>query len=422
MDDFEKENPEKPHGSMHYMPTTEEMNAACVDMSGDSFGSVIWHTLDNDFSTDIGFPEYNEDRYEYYYKGIGEDSILNRIKGIKKRYMNFFDYQNALDTYNEYMEYLYDIYGSKKILKKMIKLELVTEDIPKKPTLKNTKANRDYIKYGIMPSQRMGDEDPYDNDEFRADIERQFPVTQEDLDEMERLADPLRELTKEERKYYKREAKFAKAAAANLSGTRRRKSIFSRNRVRNSGDMIAELFTMLGDPDRPNAPYVPKEMSRQSLWEIYADDRWEHPDEYYDAGEMTDEEYQEIDNEKNDMFVENVNGRLVKSRDARYLKVLEDMISEGFNMDAYMPSVKRYRLLGKLNVSQGIDGLSRKEKARWRKKHKKDREKLERSAREDRDIMNILTRHCNSSTKKKLKALTNDDGSLDLFKGFPTFD
>ena len=112
---------------------------------------------------DERFPEFlftfisNDFGDNYYKRGLADSPLLKEAKRIRRKYNDFFDYSDAMETYQEYMDMLAEKYGSIKTVKLSAKHGTLDEYVPPKPRLKNTKKNRLLASSGIMPSRQVGD-------------------------------------------------------------------------------------------------------------------------------------------------------------------------------------------------------------------------------------------------------------------------
>lgn len=90
-----------------------------------------------------------------YHRLDGEPSseLERRVRKIRRRYKNIHEYRQAVLDYNEWMEYLVDIYGGEKRFKVYEKNDEIYHYIPNKPRLKMNKELKFYAKHGIVPSE-----------------------------------------------------------------------------------------------------------------------------------------------------------------------------------------------------------------------------------------------------------------------------
>ena len=127
-----------------YLEYLEDLRRV-ADADDDYFPDFLFNFLSNDFGDN------------YYQRGIAETPLLADAKKIRRKYSDFFDYIDAMEIYDQYMDMLAEKYGSKKIVKHSAKEGYLEEYVPPKPRLKNTRKNRQLAANGIIPSRRVVD-------------------------------------------------------------------------------------------------------------------------------------------------------------------------------------------------------------------------------------------------------------------------
>lgn len=113
--------------------------------------------LSKPFEEDFNFNEVLvQDFDDDYHKEKDPEMVLyNKAKGLLNQYSNYTLYEEAIETYEQYMETLYEKYGGKKYFKKMFKSGLIDEFIPTKPILRRTSTITNLIKYGVHNANFM---------------------------------------------------------------------------------------------------------------------------------------------------------------------------------------------------------------------------------------------------------------------------
>lgn len=106
-------------------------------------------------NTDFLLTSYVLDYGDNYHKQEGEPSseLERDARKIRRRYRNQHEYLTALATYNEYMSLVIEKHGGKRFFKLKLKAGQITDFIPHKPRMKNTKLNRTLEKYGVVISE-----------------------------------------------------------------------------------------------------------------------------------------------------------------------------------------------------------------------------------------------------------------------------
>lgn len=97
------------------------------------------------------------DGEDYYSQGIAESPLLKEAKKIRRKYSDYFDFQDALEAYDTYMKLLAEKYGyySAKAVSKAAKNGMIEDYVPPKPRLKNSRKNRTLAMSGMVPSRKV---------------------------------------------------------------------------------------------------------------------------------------------------------------------------------------------------------------------------------------------------------------------------
>lgn len=104
---------------------------------------------------------FRDDDYHKYPNEAMMDDLEKKARKLRRRYRNLIDYQDAMETYKEYMMALSIKtcgYGKKNHERFIMMLELDQVDayIPGEPQLKNTRLNRQLLKTGGIVSRGTG--------------------------------------------------------------------------------------------------------------------------------------------------------------------------------------------------------------------------------------------------------------------------
>lgn len=91
------------------------------------------------------------------------ESLLYRVKKIKRKYTNWFDYTEACKLYDDYMTHLFDKYGGKDQFDLQCLLGRMNDYIPNYPELRKTRKNKYYRKNRITKDMVEFDEVEIDN-------------------------------------------------------------------------------------------------------------------------------------------------------------------------------------------------------------------------------------------------------------------
>lgn len=85
------------------------------------------------------------------------DSVLSKVKMIRKRYTDWFRYQDAIELYDRYMKNLFQKYGGKKQFKLAVLLGQMRDYIPNYPELRKTKRNKYFIENRVRANYVLGE-------------------------------------------------------------------------------------------------------------------------------------------------------------------------------------------------------------------------------------------------------------------------
>jgi len=310
-------------------------------------------------------PLFNDFEDNYYKKSIVDDTLSINVRGLRRKYSNFFDYCDALTIYNEFMEKLVDKYGSMSIIKNGLKVGLLEEAVPPKPKLKNTRRNREFLRAKTIPSRPIRTES-LSEDEYVDMARSAFPNQfGENIDE----AAMFTKLDPKTRKLVKR-------MQEKLAGSERRKNLYRTTGNNNGADFIVEYLNQAtkGYYDESG---VHKE---HSLLEIIAEEEKYAmlPPELVDA---------QLTGNKSKI----VNGRLVRSDEYAQIEIMKELYSVGIDVLGNLSKSMNKQSIKMIRSSIG-DGepMTKKELRRMKQQHKKDQQMIERRRDSDRTLERAL--------------------------------
>ena len=81
--------------------------------------------------------------------------LLNQARNLLNQYHDVNRYNDAMEIYNEYMNYLYDKYGGYNVFKGLQMCGLIEDFVPTKPALKKTERVKKLLNYGIFNANFM---------------------------------------------------------------------------------------------------------------------------------------------------------------------------------------------------------------------------------------------------------------------------
>ena len=106
----------------------------------------------NEYKNPLYIPRIHDFGDDYHLPDVDEDINqlpMTKVKKIRRRYQNWFDYLEACDLYDNYVSGLKEKYGGDANFKLAMLLGNVREYLPNYPELKKSKRNRYYYKHRI---------------------------------------------------------------------------------------------------------------------------------------------------------------------------------------------------------------------------------------------------------------------------------
>ena len=327
---------------------------AVAQAEDDLFPSFLFTYLSNDF----------EDNY--YQRGLADSPLLKEAKKIRRKYSDFFDFQDALETYYEYMDMLAEKYGSIKIVKVTAKEGMIDDYVPPKPKLKNSKKNRALSANGIIPSRQVIDS-PEKGTFTNLARELMPNSTGDNIEGMDKKPD------KKTRKLYEQ-------AIDRASGVSRK-----RNMYRSTGISNTEIDFILNYINQANGGKFSSdsnETSNRPLSEILS--------------EIEEEKYipEEI---REDMLTPNTrvirNGRLSDSNRENQVEIMTLMYEMG--IDVFNTYGKNMNKEAVKMVRSAVGGgpLTKKEKKKAKKRAKEEQKRLAHRRNNDAAMERALLRN-----------------------------
>lgn len=190
--------------------------------------------VDDDFFPDFLFTfisnEFENDNY--YERGLADSPLLKEAKQIRRKYSDFFDFQDAIGAYTEYMELLADKYDypNIKAVSRAAKEGLIEDYVPPKPRLKNTRKNRALSTAGMIPSRKVIE--PVRGEELIEVARQMLPGTDgENTSDDDISTKPSKEIKKIFQEAYDR-----------VEGINRRRNMYSRSGTNAEIDFILNFI------------------------------------------------------------------------------------------------------------------------------------------------------------------------------------
>jgi hypothetical protein len=321
----------------------------------DLFPNFLFNPLFNDFDDD------------YYKKSMANDELITSVKKLRRRYTNFFDYMEALEIYNEYMDKLVEKYGGMKVIKNALKVDAMPDPVPAKPRLKDNRKNRQFLRSGIVPSRQITD-NPISEEEILAIARQAFPnASGENVTEDENSKKLPKDLEK-------RISKMQETMAG-----RNRKQNLYRSVGNNSGtDFIVEYLNQAkrGVYDHSGRYTGEDKMSIMDI--VKEQEKMENT-----IPELLDDE---LANQ-----TEIVNGRLVKRKDYMKIQIYKELFGEGIDIIGNFGKSMSKQAVKMVRSQIGdTEPASKKELKKIKKRTKKERKMIERRKDSDRLLEKTL--------------------------------
>lgn len=127
------------------------------------------------YSQEFDYDDYHKDNTDI------PSELERQVRGLKRRYPDFGDYQSAMAIYLEYMSFLYIKHGGKEVFELKDKGGFIKDYVPVMPKIKANATNKELLKNEIVVSTRSKSEENYiDVDEL--DYEDILEITDTDDD------------------------------------------------------------------------------------------------------------------------------------------------------------------------------------------------------------------------------------------------
>lgn len=321
---------------------------------------------DDQFPSWVFNPTYNEFDDNYYQQSFVEDRLMMDIKKMKRRYNDFYEFMDAIETYNDYMEMMVDKYGSMRTIKNSMEVGLIDDPIPAKPKLKANKKNKLFLQNGIVPSRKT-------------DV---LQLSSEEIVEMARRMQPDKDGSEVDEgdmfnKVPKELKEEMKRANRRLSGQSRRQNMYRTVGSNRGTDFIVEFLN--------NA--------KRGVYDTEYDKHGENTSIVDIAKDIVRErdippEVLEDEQSPNKTIV--YGSRLVNARQKQQIEIYKELLEAGFDvMHQLGHSGLDKKAVKMIRTSIGdTTPMTKKELKRAKKKAKKDAARIKRRA----DASDVLQR------------------------------
>lgn len=342
------------------MSNYEESLSRVKDLDDKQFPDWLFKPVFNDFNDD------------YYEKSFADSQLQSQIKKVRRRYNDFFQWQDAIVVYNEYMQTMIDKWGSMKVIRNSLEAGTMPDFIPAKPKLKNNKKNRLYLRTGFVPSRRFV-ELPLSDEEMIAIARQSFPTTLPDEKEIEEWL--TYKPTKAEKQAYERIMNQTERA-------NRRANMYRSVGNSRGTDFIVEYLNQTKQGVYGSSGHRKK--NGVSIDNMSLVDRAKElirisstPQHVLDEEMATETTY--------------YGGRIVNRKYLEQIEILKVLYEEGFNVIGSM-SGKMDKKSVKMIRSQigATEPMTKKEMKKLKKRNRKDQKRIQRRQDEDAALSNML--------------------------------
>lgn len=330
-------------------------------------------------------PIFNDFGDNYYEKSFANTRLITEIKRLKRRYNDFFEWIEACEIYKEYMQTMIEKYGSKRTIKNALELDMLDDPIPAKPKLKNNRTNRQFLRAGVIPSQRIIDV-PIDKDEILAIARQAFPeATGENVDESDNF-----------KKYPKSAMKRIRRIQEQMEGQNRKMNLYRSTGNNHGTDFIVEYLNQA----KRGKYGIQKEDLSDTL------SLSERVEEYRRIQETPPEILEHELSEKESTITSY--GRLVNRKEQERMDLFEALYKEGYDIFGKFGKTMDKQSVKMIRRRVGAtEPATKKEMKKLKKKQKRDQRQIEKR----RDASDLLER---TLLNNKLNLDRDDSGNLSL--------
>ena len=351
--------------------------------------SFIKGSPDNIFPDWLFKPAFNNFDDDYYERSFAESKLQLKVKKIRRKYNDFFQWQEAIGIYNEYMQEMVNKWGSMSIIENSLENETMPDFIPTKPKLKNNKKNREFIRTGKMPTRRVV-ELPLSNDDMIALARQSFPGQMgEDIS-----IDDTVKLSKAEKAAYERMQKSSERRE-------RRQNMYRSVGSSRGTDFIVEYLNQA-----KNGVYNSSGIRKKNIFDDESTSLVDKAKELEHI--LTTPQY--ILDEENATETNLVYGRIVKRKDQEQIEIYKILYEQGFNVIKSMNSRMDKRSVKMIRNQIGAtEPMTKKEMKKLKKRNRKDQERIQKRKDESASLSRMLL-----GNKIKESEMRDENGNISL--------
>lgn len=332
-------------------------------------------------------PAFNDFGDEYYERSFAESKIQLQAKRIRRKYNDFFQWQEAMTIYNEYMGEMVDKYGSLSVIKNSVEAETMPDFIPTKPKLKNNKKNREFIRTGKMPTVRVNDL-PTSDDDIIALARQLYPDAMGE--DIEAVYNP--KMTKREKKAYMKMQESSERQE-------RRNNMYRRIGSSHGTDFILEYLNQA-----KQGVYDSSGVRKKNIFDDDSRSLAEKAKELEHI--LTTPQY--ILDEENATETDVRAGRIINRREQEQIEIYKILYEQGFNVIRSMSGRLNKRSVKMIRSQIGAtEPMTKKEMKKLRKRNKKDQERIQKR----KDANSVLEKMLLGN---KIKGVTDSNGNISV--------
>lgn len=354
-----------------YLDQTKEDEVQLEKERKELIKTSIQEALDvGNLSDNNSFPEFldeinmNDFGNEYMILSRNDNPNIARIRTLKRKYTNYFDFIDALTLFYEYQEYVETYYGDYAFLEAAYHNGSPIVYIPPYPKLANKKENKRIFRSDFLPSRV--------DDEFEVDY---------DLVDIAIGSLPVKELDEDEELYVSKEDQKLRDRMFNVqSKNQRMSSIYSKNAT------FDALIQYLNNPTQDQNGYM-----YQSTSSVLEDIK-----EYEKISGMTEEELEEYYSPDTKYIIDKM---IVSAEYENKKKVFEELAMNGFDVlgsSKFISGLDKSTIKAlkkKYDREPDLSDMTPKELAKYRKKKKKKAKMREEQYLGDKHVQEILSRN-----------------------------
>lgn len=306
-------------------------------------------------------PLFNDFDDHYYERAMSMNPKIQAVMNLRRKYSNYFDYLDALNIYEAYIDEMIEKYGSKGLYISSVELGLCEDIIPIKPKLKNKRVNREFLRSGIIPSRKMYDPEV----DFVALAREIFPGANGDnVDERDSEAPPD-----------KKTAKILKRVSEQIAGRNRRKNLYSSLGHNHGSELIVEFLNAASSGYYDKGVTSFRNGRKETVSELIREERKE---------ELIPVELRGLDTAPKSIIQ---NGILVNAQESAQIELLKELYNIGIDLTGNSRSMSK-KAIKMVRRELGIyetGPMTPKQLRKYKKRMKREQEKLDK--RRDYDQM-----------------------------------